>query len=72
MLFVSTAQIVETQRSQLQEFLLRTEIVPNWLVEQHVDAFRDEVELLGEVQPRPLHDFNADFVDERSEFWQQG
>lgn len=48
-LFVGATQIVETQRSQLQEFLLRTEIIPNRFVEQHVDALRDEIQLLGEV-----------------------
>jgi hypothetical protein len=35
----------------LEQLLLRSQIVPHWFVEQHVDALGDQVELLREVQP---------------------
>ena len=48
-----------------------SEVISDWFVEEHVDALGDEIEFFCEVDAGTIHDFDADFVDEGSEFFEK-
>ena len=69
--FVDAAEVVEAERPELQQLFLGAQVVPDWLVEEHVDALGDQVELLAEVHAAAGHDLDVDLVDEGGQFLQE-
>jgi hypothetical protein len=63
-LLVDATEVVETEGSQLQKFLLGADSVADCFVEEHIDALGHEVDLLPKLQSSPSHNLQADLIDE--------